>query len=499
MNNFINVRVQAHNHTKTYNSIKHNLRVIKSLNQNIDSKNSNYILADNKLMEINNKNKKEIYNQLSTNYQNERAIHNEIYKKHNKRNLRDVKSTWAEGVFTFSEQMKEDIKNKKYTYNDLFKVANECLKEIAAVYDTKINYMVLHLEESTPHFHWSISNFDDKGMSLFHSNKNIEFLSNLQNIGFKHFSKLGLERGLKKEITGVNNKSIQKYWRDKNIQVKQQNIILNNQQKELISKNENLLNLINNKQNHLNDLEVLTNTLNNEILSLNNEIDDNKSKIKDLKIERELVSKDTTKSKEEKKVLYSEITQKQKELRELNDNIENVIKSKKEVARDLNNDINQIVKSSVTFNKFVNVQTLQKEIKRTLMKYMKINTQLNELKEKEEKIKSLENIVEHKNQSITKLETKLDNMYEIDKESSQLIKEYKQREKEDKRFTNSEVANVTMKYENEVKTLKSENKILIQEKENQKSLINDYENFISDNDLSEDFNNRNHKKQNRHR
>ena len=130
--------------------------------------------------------------------------------------------------------MKEDIKNKKYTYNDLFKVANECLKEIVSVYDTKINYMVLHLEESSPHFHWSFSNYDDMGKSLYFSNKNKEFLSKLQDIGFKHFKQLGMDRGLSKEVTGVNNQSINKYWRDKNIQQKQQNIVLNNQNKDLL-------------------------------------------------------------------------------------------------------------------------------------------------------------------------------------------------------------------------------------------------------------------------
>ena len=157
MNNYINVRVQAHNHTKTFNSIKHNLRVIQSLSQNQLSTNSNYIMFDNKIIKITNENKKDIYKQLSEAYQSERKELNAIYKHHNKRNLRDIKSTWCEGVFTFSEQMKEDIKNKKYTYNDLVNVANNCLKEIAQTYDTNINYMVLHLDETTPHFHFIIS------------------------------------------------------------------------------------------------------------------------------------------------------------------------------------------------------------------------------------------------------------------------------------------------------------------------------------------------------
>lgn len=228
MNNFINVRVQAHNHTKTYNSIKHNLRVIKSLSQKKLSTNDNYIMLDNKVIKITKENKKDLYKQLSTLYQNERLIHNEIYKKHNKRNLRECKSTWCEGVFTFSDQMVEDLKNKKYNLNDLTKIANECLKEIAETYNTQINYMVLHLDESKPHFQWSFSNYDDKGMSLYFSNKNKEFLSKLQDIGFKHFQKLGMERGLSKEITNSNHIDINTYWRNKNIKEKQLNKDLKN-------------------------------------------------------------------------------------------------------------------------------------------------------------------------------------------------------------------------------------------------------------------------------
>ena len=66
MNNFINVRVQEHNHTKTYNSIKHNLRVIKSLSQKKLSTNDNYIMLDNKVIKITKENKKDLYKQLST-------------------------------------------------------------------------------------------------------------------------------------------------------------------------------------------------------------------------------------------------------------------------------------------------------------------------------------------------------------------------------------------------------------------------------------------------
>ncbi len=491
MNNYINVRVQAHNHTKTFNSIKHNLRVIKSLNQNIESKNSNYILLDNKIMEINNKNKKEIYNQLSTNYQNERLEHNEIYKKHNKRNLRECKSTWCEGVFTFSEQMKEDIKNKKYTYNDLFKVANECLKEIVSVYDTKINYMVLHLEESSPHFHWSFSNYDDMGKSLYFSNKNKEFLSKLQDIGFKHFSKLGMDRGLSKEVTGVNNQSINKYWRDKNIQQKQQNIVLNNQNKDLLKTKDNLSNVISNNQNLISTLDTQLNDLQLKKIDLDIDLENTKKL-------RDSVKNDTNKSIEEKKRNYDEITKQQKQIRTLRQVYTNKEKSIRELKNEILNDIKEILEKSKKMIGY-DEQKLQQNIFQKLNKYSKYKLRVKELETNQNENKKLKEdnikLVEH----IGKLEKKIENLYEIDKESSKIIKEYMNKEKEKKRFTNSEVANVTMKYENELKSLKKENKILIQDKENLNSKINDYEDFIVYNNLESDFNNRNNKKHNRNR
>lgn len=491
MNNFINVRVQAHNHNKTLNSIKHNLRVIKSLNEDELSKNSNYIMLDNKITKITKENKNDICKQLLTQYKEERKIHNEIYKQHNKRNLRDVKSTWCEGVFTFSEQMKEDIKNKKYNFNDLVNVANECLKEISSKYDTQINYMVLHLDETCPHLHWSISNFDEKGMSLFHTNKNKDFLSQLQDIGYKHFSKLGMERGVSKEISGVNHKSVNKYWRDKNIQEKQINNKLKNVNLSLKDTNSKIENIINDKQNLVNTLDTQLNEL--QLFKINLDIDlDNTKKLRDD------VKNDTNKSIEEKKRNYEDITKQQKQIRTLRE----VYTKKEKSIRDLKNEIIEDMKDILEKSKKLfgyDEEKLQQNILNKLSKYSSYKIKVKELETTNNEMKKIKEdnikLVEH----ITKLEKKLDDAYELDKDKSKLIKDYMNREKEEKRFTNSEVANVTQKYENEVKELKSTIKQQKQKIDEISSINKDYEDFIVDNNLSEDFKDRHTKKHNRHR
>lgn len=53
------------------------------------------------------------------------------------------------------------------------------------------------------HFHFAFDNYDERGRSLFQKINNINDLSILQDIGFNHFGKLGIQRGQKKEIKAL--------------------------------------------------------------------------------------------------------------------------------------------------------------------------------------------------------------------------------------------------------------------------------------------------------
>lgn len=212
MKNYINVRTQSYNNSKTLNNLKHNLRYVKSLSEDkrINNRLVNFLSEDinrelGSMEQIKVERKK-----LLSEYKTDRERHNKLFKAHAKQNLREYNATWFEGVFTFSEKLKEDL-GTKYSQQDLINVANNCLKEIAKIYKAEIRYMVFHLDETTPHFHFTLTNFDDRGLSLFGQNKNKEFLSNLQDIGFKHFGTLGMERGVSKNISEVNHISIKKF------------------------------------------------------------------------------------------------------------------------------------------------------------------------------------------------------------------------------------------------------------------------------------------------
>ena len=276
MKNFINVRVQAHNNAKNIIAIQHNIRYQKSLSCINEA--NNILIVNGGQIEITQDNKKDIANTLKKMYREDRIIHNEIYKKHNKRNLRESKGTWCEGVFTFSEAMHQDL-NNKYSLDELVEVASNSLNEIAKKYDSEVKYMVLHLDEKTPHFHFQLSNFDDRGRSLTHTNKSKQFYSQLQDIAFKFFSKLGMNRGIKK-VSSIGYDYISpKEWH----------------KKQLIE-------------------------IKDEISLKSNEMLEIDKSIKKLKTLRNNISKSFKIANDEKKIIYDEITKAQKQLRTLRKN-----------------------------------------------------------------------------------------------------------------------------------------------------------------------------------
>jgi hypothetical protein len=421
MNNFINVRLEAYNHNKTLNAIKHNIRHIQSKSQklNFDNmskdrihNNSNYFIFDGipYTMEKNKAKTKEYYNYLSKEYHENRAEHNKLYKASNVnnqslkgRNIRDNQSTWVEGVFTFSDQFKEDL-GSKYSFEELCKIANDCVLDIGKKLNANLKYIVFHGDEKTGHFHYAFDNYDNLGRSLFKKINNINHLSILQDIGFKHFGKLGIQRGQKKEITGVNHQNKETYWQNKYNELKTQtntqlaqfnsvNIQLNDINSDIAIKNSQLNSLDSKILDKIKIDEGYNRLLEDLKISIEEDkitIENLKSGVKDLKIQREQLTKDTSKSKEEKKVLYAEITIKQDELRTIKDNIQSQIKDKRDLEKDLNSKIDIVINNSKTLVG-LDKDKLRDQIAKLVKHYLKMNTQLkevDELKVQNEKLQS---------------------------------------------------------------------------------------------------------------
>ncbi len=378
MKNFINSRIQAHNNLKIFNAIKHNLRhTQRSLSQ--ENSNFNYIFLDGKPTKITSENKKELYKKITSEYKKDRAIHNELFLKNKTRNLKDDSGSWGEGVFTFSEQMKEDIKNKKYTFNELSKVALECLKDYEEYLGIKTKYMVLHLDEKTPHFQYFFTNFNDNGASITHLNKKAEQLSPLQDIAHKHFGKLGIERGLKKDFTNSKHMSAAKYWKTLEMDLKHKTMSLkeqyNNRKIEL--------------EKDLKSLYTEVNLKKNEVKDLRSSHDKTSQEYKDLTIVFKQLQ-------QEEKTLREKV----RELKEI-DNLDNYL-------NDLKQDIRKIVNSNVekvdplVGSIRIEVVDINKMYRELVSKISEpLHSKVKEVEEKDKTIEKLKEDIVFKDKEIT--------------------------------------------------------------------------------------------------
>jgi len=290
LNNFTNIRVQGVSHEKFYSHLKHNLRHIPTRS----STNNNENLFMNKLnhntITYASGSKSEVskmmYDGLSQRYREDRREHNIFFKENNKRNLRTSQGSWAEGILTFSEQLRVDYASGAITEKQLLDAATEMLKEFEKEWETKIELVTLHLDEKTPHFHFMFKNFDELGNSITHKNRDKETLSLLQDLMFKHFEPLGMERGIKKTTSGFDHKKTRI------------DITINHQLKIISDNNLTIDNIL------------------KEQSELRSENSDITLEIVSLKSQRKEIQADVLLGKTEKKNLYSDISAKQKTLRE---------------------------------------------------------------------------------------------------------------------------------------------------------------------------------------
>jgi len=200
MNNFINVRITPYNHYKEKNDIKHNLDTVNKQSR-VDSAFKNY---KNRIINYQDKPPLDTLREW-------RAEHNKRYKARRRENLTNSNSTILNGVITFSEAIKTDL-GTKYTRENFEQVCKDTIEEIAEYLGTSIMYVAFHYNEKTPHAQYHLKNYDNEGRSIYYKYRKKEHLSRLQDIAFKHFKKLGMDRGISKEITNKTHQTTKQYY-----------------------------------------------------------------------------------------------------------------------------------------------------------------------------------------------------------------------------------------------------------------------------------------------
>ncbi len=398
MNNFINVRLQAYNHNKQLNILKHNTRKIKSLSEKDEFKTNYIVLNAGELFDLKETNTKNtLYNTLKNSYDKDRKEHNEKMYVRRQRNLTNQQASWLEGVFTFSEAIKHDLENK-YTIEELSRVAHNCAKDLVKQLNSDLKYLVLHLDETTPHFHFALKNYDDNGHSIFHKIKHKEILSKIQDIAFEHFGKLGMDRGISKEVTGKNYQNITNYYKQQQMELKAIISSLQVEVKQIQSEKKDILNNLDltksEKKQELDKLDLNLKDLRNTISEYKDIKNENDEKLK-LKVEElKTLNNDINVANDTLNNLNNKINIKTQEI----NSFDHVLAKNEDI---INNLINKnITKNVVKQNVVVNLNELKKDVNNLVNKTLKIDLKQKDMQEKDNIIKEQSDLIAQKDKEI---------------------------------------------------------------------------------------------------
>lgn len=354
------------------------MRKVKSLNTISDAYNIMINPKNGELIELNDKSViDDYYNTYSKGYKIDRQIHDNNHLQSKGRIARTFHSSWAEGVITFSEQLLHDLKNKKFTEEDLCKAAHTTVNDLCEQMGTTPIQIVYHRDESTPHFHYFFRNFDDKGSSICFNNRTRDKLSILQDIVHKGFAKFGFDRGIKKdkEDLGIYDYTTTKKWKATQ---------LDNLQKELFKlkfdlmtnepKLKNVYNELNKSKNEYKDLRDQHSKNSEEYKQLNEKYQELKNEEQKVRLEHKNLKSTIASLNNEKTLTENEVLNKQNLLKTLEENIEIVqekLINSKDIEKNFDDIADEIFNKSKQDGKLI-VQEVRKNIKRKLKENSKI-------------------------------------------------------------------------------------------------------------------------------
>ena len=204
---------------KNYISIRIEVAKSGQLNHDVRQKKENYIidgvsnifLDDNFKSIIINNNESEKIHRFKRYIQIKK---NELIKsviddahQHNKRAIQKRTNLELSGIITFSDTMRKDYENNP---DEFLRKSIELLQAFEREHNTKIINSSIHLDETTPHIHFSFINYDFKKHRTLKRTMDRTQLEDLQDLGEKYFIdyESGYHRGEKVSSTGSKHQSV---------------------------------------------------------------------------------------------------------------------------------------------------------------------------------------------------------------------------------------------------------------------------------------------------
>ena len=129
----------------------------------------------------------------------------EDYKKTHGRSMTRSFVPFIEGFLAFSPEPFAD------SSFDMEKWKTKCIEftaEVAAKENARVVYIVFHFDETTPHAHYILENFNTKTKTTWQRTFGRQKCRELQDLAASHFSEIGFERGESKSISGAEHKNL---------------------------------------------------------------------------------------------------------------------------------------------------------------------------------------------------------------------------------------------------------------------------------------------------
>jgi len=426
---------------------------------------------------------------LEDSYNQLRSARQENSKKF--ANIRKNENEIIESVIILSEEQAKYYLDNNIPLMDGFK---EVAKDFSEAYGMEMMQIDFHADEGHVkdgkpifnfHAHIISYNFDfDKNQSILRTMRKSDF-ENMQDIAANAMQKKGFDfvRGISKKESGLKNQT-------------RNDFIIQKQEKEIeINKYK------------INQAHEVNSILENYKNSLQDEINVVDLNIKTLKSDRDELKNNNSISREEKKVLYSDITQAQKDLRIIRKDLTQEKKTISAFKENVVNDVNKILNYSKKLVGY-DEKKLFKAISSKLKEYSSIEVEFKEnqaLKLNSESL-NIENnaLIEDNSLLLSELDKKDKRILDLEEISNDKANEIKRLMKKDKasiNVTKDEVLQVTQKYESEVSNLQtklnlaSANDIF---KDDEIEKLKEFKEFVEDNhnNVVEDFK---YSKKNHHR
>lgn len=191
MGNTVSIRIVGNSTSKTINQLSHDLRIKKvDYLKNEEQKNLLVAPNENVIFSQNESDQvlfKKLKNEINISAKEQKEIHEKVVNQKSQ-----IKNYFINGIITFSEDMKKDFYENQNKFQEL---AKKTLADISKKYGIKLLHFRIHLDEKTPHIHFTFENVNRSTGRSVQRYITKSDLRNLQTETATHWQEMGYKRG----------------------------------------------------------------------------------------------------------------------------------------------------------------------------------------------------------------------------------------------------------------------------------------------------------------